>query len=102
MQDITPHSLNHLIFVGVVLVKCSQDGKQHSVIVQDLTKTDGSPVSSNDLYEGSSLMVERNQKMYPVEFVKFKGLKFMSTVGLQTVLVTVVLWYFATSYVVLE
>jgi len=58
-------------FTGFVIVKCSQTGEHHTAKVQDLTRDDESPVSKEDLFEGSSLMLERDRK---VLFLKFKGL----------------------------
>lgn len=55
-------------------MKCSQTGEHHTAKVQDLTRDDESPVSKEDLFEGSSLMLERDQKVFPVQFIKFKGL----------------------------
>ena len=55
-------------------MKCSQTGEQHIVKLKDLSKEDNQPILNDDLFEGSSLLIERNHKTYPVEFVKFKGL----------------------------
>ena len=57
----------------MAIVKCSQTGEQHSVKVQELSREDNLAISNDDFFEGTSLLVERNCKFYPVQFVKFKG-----------------------------
>ena len=64
------HISNH---AGKVLLKCSQNGKVLTAQVKDISKEDGSPLSSVDFKPGASLLVEHKGKFYPVEFVRFKG-----------------------------
>ena len=62
-------------------MKCSQTGEQHIVKLKDLSKEDNQPILNDDLFEGSSLLIERNHKSYPVQFVKFKGLIYVYSRG---------------------
>ena len=71
----------HVLLTDKAVVKCSQTGEQHIVKLKDLSKEDNQPILNDDLFEGSSLLVECNHKSYPVEFVKFKGLTYI--VGVQ-------------------
>ena len=63
------HIPNHAgkVFLSV------QNGKVHTAQVKDISKEDGSPLSSVDFKPGASLLVEHKGKFYPVEFVQFKG-----------------------------
>jgi len=64
--------------IGSVIVKCSQTGEQLCVKVQDLTKEGALPLLNEGLCEGSSLLLERDHKVFPVQFIKFKGLEFVA------------------------
>jgi len=64
--------------IGSVIVKCSQTGEHYCAKLHNLTTEDALPVSKDDLYEGSSLMLEKDRKVFPVQFIKFKGLKFVT------------------------
>lgn len=51
-------------------MKCCQTGNLHVVKVNDLFREDLEPLQPDDLVTGSSLMMELDNKMYPVTFVK--------------------------------
>jgi len=63
-----------MLLTEEVIVKCSQTGTKIKSLVQSLSKAEGSLLSVDDLYKGSSLYVDVNGKPYPAEFVSFVGM----------------------------
>ena len=59
--------------VGLVIVKCAQQGKRLKVKVKDLTTEQFSPLRKSDLKAGVSLMADFKGKTYPVIFEGFAG-----------------------------
>ena len=62
------------VCVGFVNVKCSQTGKELVVKARRLSRGDGQPLTKSDFICGSSLMLQENEKDYPVQFVGFPGI----------------------------
>ena len=51
-------------------MKCCQTGNLHVVKVSDVLREDLEPLQAGDLVAGSRLMMELDNKMYPVTFIK--------------------------------
>ena len=62
-----------IYYVGSVIVRCAQTGKQHFAKVKDLSREDCSPLTKKDLTRGTNLMLDYKGKSYPVTFIQFKG-----------------------------
>ena len=50
---------------------CPQSGKNHTVKIGKLSREDGDPLTNDDLFKGSVLILDYKGKSYPVEFMEF-------------------------------
>ena len=66
---------------------CPQTGKTHTVKIGKLSREDGDPLTDNDLFKGSLLILDYKGKSYPVEFKEFVG-KTKSPILIKTLLMT--------------
>lgn len=65
---------NHIwlnYFAGSVVVRCSQNGKIHTVKAKDLSREDDEPLG--DLLFGEDLILQYRGRPYSVKFVKYNG-----------------------------
>lgn len=56
-----------------MVVKCSQTSKLHYVKLRDLSREDLEPVTMKYLTKGAKTMLDMKGKVYPVQFMHFKG-----------------------------
>lgn len=54
-------------------VKCNQNGRTHKVKVSSLSNKDGEDVTKSDLVPGAQLILDFEDKPYPVTFIKVSG-----------------------------
>lgn len=63
------------IILGVILVRCSQTGKEHAAKFHEISRQDGKLLKEDYIKsKGAKLSYHYKGKPYPVKFISFKGL----------------------------
>lgn len=63
----------YTVHVELIVVKCSQTGKNLTIKAENLSKENFEPLTKDDFVAGTALIVHYKGKPYPVEFIQFKG-----------------------------
>ena len=67
MYTLRVATIIHILYIGRIVLKCSQTGETLFAQVKDVTQKDMKPVSN--LTKGAELLYEFKGRAYPVQFV---------------------------------